>query len=147
MPQECGGSPCWRASRFFFLVFIPLLWGGSIAAPSVAIGCDPLALRVAPNPARAGNPVQFTGPAVTAPRAFVFSSEGPLVRVLQRAGGASEIGFAWDGREADGRPANAGIYLVRIDGSRTPRTARLVLVHGEGNGSWSSRSSKTAATT
>jgi hypothetical protein len=99
------------------------------AAPPVTAAGDPLALSVVPNPARIGSRVQFSGPAAMAPRALVFSAEGRFVQVLHRAGGASEIGFAWDGRNADGSRASAGIYLVRTDGSGTPRTARLVLVH------------------
>jgi hypothetical protein len=99
------------------------------ATPPVAVAGDALALSVVPNPARIGSMVQFSGPAATARRAMVFSSDGRLVRVLHRADGASEIGFAWDGRDADGRPAGAGVYLVRTDGSKTPRTARIVLVH------------------
>jgi hypothetical protein len=98
-------------------------------APLVAAAGDPLALSVAPNPARIGSMVRFSGPGTAAPRALVFSAEGRLVQVLHRAGGASEMGFAWDGRNADGRPAGAGMYLVRTDGSGTSRTARIVLVH------------------
>ncbi len=99
------------------------------ATPPVAAAGDPLALSVVPNPARIGSMVQFSGLAATAPRAMIFSSEGRLVRVLHRADGASGIGLAWDGRDDDGRSAGAGVYLVRVDGSKTPRTARITLVH------------------
>ena len=102
---------------------------GVAEASPVEVAGDPLSLRAIPNPARIGNMVQFSGPAATAPRAMVFSSEGRLVRVLHRAGGAPEAGFAWDGRDAGGNLAGAGIYLVRTDGSGTARAARIVLVH------------------
>jgi hypothetical protein len=97
-------------------------------APAVATAGDPLALSVAPNPARIGCIVRFSDPAAAAPRALVFSAEGRLVQVLHRVGAVSGMGYAWDGHHADGRPAAAGVYLVRTDGSGTPRTARIVLV-------------------
>lgn len=99
------------------------------AAPSIAAQGDPLAWSVIPNPARLGSLVRFSGPASVAPRALVFSPQGRLVQVLQRAGGSSTSGFAWDGRDTEGRPAGAGVYLIRTDGLGTPRTARVVLVH------------------
>ncbi len=41
MPQECGQPRCRRASRFFALVFFPVVWGGSIAAASIQFPAQP----------------------------------------------------------------------------------------------------------
>jgi hypothetical protein len=97
-------------------------------APSLAAAGEPSALRVAPNPARVGNLVRFADPAAAARHVLVFSADGRLVQALPRAGGAPGAGFTWDGRDAAGRPAAAGVYLVRTDDGEGSRTARIVLV-------------------
>ena len=64
--------------------------------PLVAAG-DLRALSVAPNPARAGSPVQFAGTASPASRALVYSAEGRLVQVLPQAPKrvAGWLGLGW----------------------------------------------------
>ncbi|HMB67661.1 MAG TPA: hypothetical protein VKU85_00065, partial [bacterium] len=60
-----------------------------------------------------------------APRVDVVDVTGRRVRSLAPDGpGAREI--AWDGRDAAGRTAAAGIYYLRLLGAENPRTVRVV---------------------
>ena len=63
-------------------------------------------------------------------RVDVVSPAGRLLRVLAEGpveAGAREV--AWDGRDAEGRPAPAGVYIVRAQASgRTVSTAKITLV-------------------
>lgn len=99
-----------------------------VSAPGAGAAAS-LALTVVPNPARAGSMVRFSGASASVSRALVFTAQGRLVRTLRTAGGAMDAGVAWDGRDSDGRPVAAGTYLVRTDGTGTPRAARVVLIH------------------
>ncbi len=88
-------------------------------------------LRVGPNPSRGETYWSFSLQRPAGRLALeLFDPSGRLVRVLARGGGRLGTNkLAWDGRDRDGRPMPAGIYLGRlIDGERLLGTGRAVLL-------------------
>jgi hypothetical protein len=93
---------------------------------SPAVG---LALTSA-NPCRDAAQLRATFGRTTAFRAAVYRVNGRLVRLLgtgMAAPGSRDL--VWDGRDASGRRAAAGTYLVRLDAGGTAVQKRVVLVH------------------
>jgi len=85
-------------------------------------------LAVAPNPAPGGTRLHFAAPAGQALRLEVFDVAGRLVRVLaERRGTGDPASVAWDGRDAGGRPAAAGVYFARLSAGPRQVTRRVVL--------------------
>jgi beta-lactamase superfamily II metal-dependent hydrolase len=87
-------------------------------------------LRVYPNPAYAGAAqILYRIPPATAVDLGIYDVTGHLVRRI--AAGAPSGGVrtvTWDGQDEGGKPASAGIYLVRlVAGSGIHQTKRLVL--------------------
>jgi hypothetical protein len=82
------------------------------------------ALRAYPNPARGA--VRFTA---TSPlrdgEIRVYSADGRIVARVPLRGAAA----SWDGRDAKGRRAAAGLYFARIDGEPANRGTKFLLVH------------------
>ncbi len=92
---------------------------------------NPLALSAWPNPLRrrAGVELSFALPAAATVRAEVFDPAGRLVRVLAVGPrGAGSGTLRWDARDASGRPARAGIYLVRLRAGDQTALRKLVLL-------------------
>ena len=85
----------------------------------VSVAPDPstrFALDVAPNPATAYASIRFTLPAAGIVRLRVYDCTGRLLREL--ADGEQPAGsqlLRWDGADAQGRLAGAGVYLVSLD--------------------------------
>jgi hypothetical protein len=73
-------------------------------------------LRVAPNPAAGGGTtIEFARPGSGAASVEIYSVGGRTVACLSGEVSASGLGaVAWDGRDRDGRPAAAGVYLARL---------------------------------
>lgn len=92
-----------------------------VAAP--ASPAAPVALTAAPNPARRGSPMRFSG--VSGGGVLeVFDASGAALGSWRVASGPA----VWDGRDQSGRPVSAGSYWVRLtalDGP--PRTTRVVI--------------------
>jgi hypothetical protein len=88
------------------------------------------ALRGAtPNPARTLAHIAFDLPAQAAVSLQVFDVSGRVVRTLAHSSmpaGAHVV--AWDGRDANGRRAPAGVYLYRLRAAGFESTGRLTLV-------------------
>jgi hypothetical protein len=80
-------------------------------------------LTCAPNPSRGAQAFRWN-PAAGFRQVTVFDTGGRRVRVLRAVGPAA--GVSWDGRGEDGRPAAAGVYLVRAEGPAGAATARVV---------------------
>lgn len=83
---------------------------------------------VVPNPFNPRTTVRFGVPAAGPVRVEVYDLRGRMVTVLlddQLDAGRHEI--AWDGRDAVGRTAAAGVYFVRIRAGREATTAKMVL--------------------
>lgn len=69
----------------------------------------------APNPARGAVTLRFALPAAAAARLVIHDVQGRRVReVLRRELPAGTHEAAWDGRDAGGAPAAAGVYFVRL---------------------------------
>jgi hypothetical protein len=104
-----------------------------VAAPEATPGAVPAAVRLLParpNPAAAGSTtLTFSQPAAGAVSLSLFDVGGRLVRTLvrdERPAGIQSV--AWDGRDAAGRPAAAGVYLVRLEASGRVERGRVTLV-------------------
>lgn len=88
------------------------------------------ALRGAtPNPARTLTHIAFDLPTQAAVSLQVFDVSGRVVRTLARSGmPAGTHVVAWDGRDANGHRAPAGVYLYRLRAAGFESTGRLTLV-------------------
>jgi hypothetical protein len=102
------------------------------AAPEATSGTVPAAARLLParpNPAVGSTTLAFSLPAAGEVSLDVFDAGGRLVRTLVRGGRSAGIqAVAWDGRDTAGRPAAAGVYLVRLVASGRVERARITLV-------------------
>jgi len=84
---------------------------------------------VRPNPFRSGAAAVLSldrdGPFVVR----VFAVDGRLVRTLARGiGRPGEIPLVWDGTDAHGRPASAGIYFFELRSGNRTRVQKAVLL-------------------
>jgi len=84
--------------------------------------------RVAPNPFNPRTVVQYAVPATGPVRLQVYDLRGRLVRTLHAGVLASGNHTAtWDGTDAQGRAAAAGVYFVRLDDGHAASTVKAVL--------------------
>lgn len=87
-------------------------------------------LSVSPNPAPDRVALRFGLPIGGAVRLTVLDPSGRVVsRVLDGALPAGSHVAHWDGRDPQGRPAPAGVYLVRLETPSGRVTARVARVH------------------
>ncbi len=91
--------------------------------PLVAIALSPL--PAAPVVSAVPNPFSFRT-VITAPAAardlVVYDSTGRMVRTLGQT-------MEWDGLDAHGQSAPAGVYFLRLDSPQGPRSLRVVRLH------------------
>lgn len=83
-----------------------------------------------PNPFNPATLIGFRLTAAAMVSLRVFDARGRLVRTLadglwQEEG---EHRFAWDGADAQGRPAPAGVYLYRLQAAEVTQTRRMTLL-------------------
>jgi flagellar hook assembly protein FlgD len=72
--------------------------------------------------------VRFGVPRLTPATLRIYSATGTVVRTLCRSSLApAYYSFVWDGRDATGRLAGAGVYLVRLEAGGFAATRKLVL--------------------
>ena len=92
-----------------------LTWGATLGAPGPVAGTAVELAPAVPNPARAGVSIEFTLPRTSAATLRVYDISGRLVSTLlagpQPAGTRS---LRWDGREASGATAPAGLYFYEL---------------------------------
>jgi len=82
-----------------------------------------------PNPTRGTAVVGFFLPAQAEVALSVYDVRGRLVRELARGPfGPGEHEVVWDGRDARGRPAAAGVYLCRATGPEWKAEGKIVLL-------------------
>ncbi len=102
-----------------------------------ATGATPVAARglvlqgAHPNPLSSGTTLRFaTGPGAVGPvRVAVYDLRGRLVREVVRGElPAGDHAVAWDRRDARGRQAPAGVYLVRVTTGGEVATGKLSVV-------------------
>jgi len=111
-------------------------WDGSISAADVTADTAPVAAApiaapavygARPNPFDGATEIPFALPAQTRASIRVYDVAGRLVRTLadgDRPAGVHRV--SWDGKDARGRAAPAGIYFVKLDAAGTERTSRIV---------------------
>lgn len=82
----------------------------------------------APQPARGEVTLELGVPTGETAEVAIFGIEGRLVRQLDRelAGGVHRV--LWDGRDDEGRPLPAGIYVVSAAGTSGQVTQKVILV-------------------
>jgi hypothetical protein len=115
-----GGSPGNILRRIAYLE-APLV--GSLIAVGDAPAAAPAALRAWPNPARSG--VSFRLPDGSRRGSIdVVSVEGRLVARVAVTRGEGR----WDGRDASGSRAPAGLYFARVTGGGEGSTTRFMLL-------------------
>lgn len=119
-----GGAQAWVADEFDYLERGATLGvGGAPTPPAFTLG------PAAPSPSRGPVSLRFELPAPGRVTAEVFAVDGRRVRTLldgSRAAGAYDL--AWDGRDADGTSAGAGVYFARLSFGGRTLTRRIVRV-------------------
>ncbi|MEZ4387424.1 MAG: CotH kinase family protein [Candidatus Krumholzibacteriia bacterium] len=99
---------------------------------TTATGVRGLVLHAAhPNPLSVATTVRFaTGPEASGPvRVAVYDLRGRLVREVARGDlPAGDHAIGWDRRDARGRRAPAGVYLVRVTAGNNVATGKLSVV-------------------
>lgn len=95
-----------------------------------ARGVGELAIRAAgPNPARDGARLEYTIPSTGPVTVSVHDVSGRLIATLAHGVRAAGTHVAeWDGRDADGRPAPAGVYVGRVRFLGEERSRKLVVM-------------------
>ena len=106
----------------------------TITAPDVAtaVGEAPaaarLALQAAPNPFNPRTEIRFTLTEAGPARLEILDVRGRrLARPVDGELPGGEHRVRWDGRDADGRPLPAGVYLARLTTASARQTLKLVL--------------------
>jgi hypothetical protein len=85
-------------------------------------------LAASPNPFRAATRIAFALPEAGVVRAEVLDVRGRRVTVLAEGGfPAGDHELRWDGRDATGTDAAAGLYFVRVAAGGTERVTKLLL--------------------
>jgi subtilisin family serine protease len=98
-----------------------------VAAVPAAIGSVALAAQARPNPSAGLTGLEFALARPSHVRVEVFDATGRLVRSLldaDRAAGPLQV--TWNGADASGVRATAGVYFARIRTGEATRTVRLV---------------------
>ncbi len=97
----------------------------------MAVGDDALRLgRPWPNPTATSLQVAGRLPAASHPATLrVFDARGALVRdIWSGVADATAHTWTWDGRDTDGRPSPAGVYVLRLQAGAQVRQQRVVRV-------------------
>jgi len=84
-------------------------------------------LAASPNPFRSGTRIAFDNPVAGRVGLCVFDAAGRLVAAPQDAwqpGGP--VHLVWDGRDRQGRPAQAGVYFLRLETAVAVRTVQVL---------------------
>jgi hypothetical protein len=90
----------------------------------------PLALTASPNPAREAVTLRFALPRDGTVSLTVKDVGGRVVaRVVDGPAAAGWHAVQWDGRDPEGRPAPAGVYMARLETPTGLVTARLIRLH------------------
>ena len=97
-----------------------------------AVGVDPavsgsFAVSISPNPGLHGTAIRFVVPEPGPVKIDLFDVRGRLVRsVLDKTMPAGHAEIRWNGDDAIGRPAQAGIYFLRVQMSGVTKQLRVV---------------------
>jgi hypothetical protein len=103
--------------------------GGSGTAAPISPAPAAPALRVFPNPTRGGTRVAFAAARPGPVQLDVVDVTGRLVRRLTReAAAGGNATMEWNGRDAAGRPASAGVYFVRLTTGEGTSAAKVSVI-------------------
>ncbi len=84
--------------------------------------------RVAPSPSVGRAVIRFGIPRKTSATVRIYSAAGMVVQTLCNSSlDPAYCSLVWDGRDANGRLAGAGVYLVRFEADGFAATRKLVL--------------------
>src|SRR2546422_3168819 len=107
------------------------------AAPAASVAGAPAAVglalaRPSPDPFgpdAGGLTASYSLPAAAQVRAGLYDLAGARVaRVMDGPVTAGNHVLRWDGRADDGRPAPAGLYVIRLETAAGTRTRKIVVV-------------------
>jgi hypothetical protein len=100
----------------------------SVGPPPAPAALHLLAPR--PNPSRARVQIEFQLPRSEAAEAEIFDVAGRRTRTLlaNQVLAPGDHVLTWDGRDAAGAPARAGIYLIRVGAGSESHVGRVVLL-------------------
>ena len=106
-----------------------ITWHGPRGIPPVGTTATVLSLAPnVPNPFSAGTSITFTLPADGRVTLVVYDVQGRRVATLvDRRVEAGEHTIPWDGRAADGTPAAAGFYIIRLAAGDEVRIRKAIL--------------------
>lgn len=83
-------------------------------------------LKVYPNPARANSQITIENTAKSALPLDIYNLKGQKIREVDADGDY----YRWDGKTVQGKPAGAGIYLLRVRAAKdSDRAAKLLLLN------------------
>ncbi len=122
-----------RGDCYYKLEMIPpggglSIWIGPEACPSAVVIDDQIVPMLGPNPFNPMTEIRFDLPREAPVRAEIFDLAGRRLRTL--VDGMLPPGpqrTVWDGRDAAGRHAPSGHYLLRLTVDGTPSVAKLIL--------------------
>lgn len=100
---------------------------GTVSVPPGAVPAGITPLRASPNPARSTFTLRFALPRASQVGLTIFDLNGRRVRELAAGplvAGVHEI--TWDRRADDGRSADAGLYLARLEIEGRASTTKLI---------------------
>ncbi len=107
----------------------------AIIGIGTSLGADPqagvqaLRLRVSPNPTRGGTAFVVEAPRAGPQRIRIVDIRGRLVRRFEDSlATAGRRIVTWDGRDTDGRPLPAGVYVVTVESGGRAVSSRVSLV-------------------
>jgi hypothetical protein len=127
---QAPGSLCHDYAPIFFadnvtVTFIPPLAVGDPPSPrGVARLFDP-----APNPFTPATTIAFELAVAGDVRLNIYDLSGRFVRsLIERSMPEGVHRVTWDGTDAAGNPAHAGLYLLRLDAAGTRASRRMMLV-------------------
>lgn len=105
------------------------VWVADPAAVGVADASSGAALAAAPNPCNGGTTIRYRTARPGHVTVDLHDARGRrLTRLTDRWQPGGEWAVHWDGRDAQGRAAPSGIYLVRVVSASGAATARVTLL-------------------
>lgn len=110
-------------------LFADIGWLGGAAAVAVASGAGAPRAFSAPNPFSLGTAIRFALAHSGKAEVMVFDARGSLVKRLAsswRPAGAQRV--EWDGTDATGSRAPAGVYYWRVTSEDAPQSGRVVRI-------------------
>jgi hypothetical protein len=123
-----GAIATWTDGRSGTDIFaLQVQEAGTVSVPPAPVPAALTPVRASPNPARATFTLRFALPRASRVGLAIFDLNGRRVRELAAGpllAGQHEI--TWDRRADDGRSADAGLYLARLEVDGRSSTTKLI---------------------